>query len=79
MKKLQCPDPAGVVAATGNGESTDWITQATLLERIPISRRTAFKWRKQGILPAVQIDDKIIFHWPTVCEALLRRQRVVSK
>lgn len=55
-------------------DMAEFITQDVLLTRLPISRRTAFEWRKTGKLPAIQIGDKLLFHWPTVRDALLRQQ-----
>lgn len=66
--------PADAPLAGGN-DSAEFITQEELLVRVPISRRTAFLWRKKGKLPAVQIGQKILFHWPTVRNALLRQQQ----
>ena len=52
-----------------------FLTVAELQQRIPVSRRTIFAWRKQGWLPSVQAGTKILFHWPSVENALLRQQR----
>jgi hypothetical protein len=51
-----------------------FLTCAELQQKIPVSRRTIFAWRKQGWLPSVQNGAKILFHWPSVEAALLRRQ-----
>ena len=51
-----------------------FLTVAELQQKIPVSRRTIFAWRKQGWLPSVQNGAKILFHWPSVEAALLRRQ-----
>jgi hypothetical protein len=52
-----------------------FLTVAELQKKIPVSRRTIFAWRKQGWLPSVQTGTKILFHWPSVENALLRQQR----
>jgi len=51
-----------------------FLTCAELQQKIPVSRRTIFAWRKAGWLPSVQNGAKILFHWPSVEAALLRRQ-----
>ena len=52
------------------------IDEAALLERLPISSRTARDWRKRGVLPYIKPGGKaIIYHWPTVERALLRLQK----
>ena len=66
------------LANAGNGEepNRDFINERELLERIPISRRTLFNWREQGVIPSVKIGaGRVIFHWPSVQQALLRQQR----
>jgi hypothetical protein len=54
--------------------SPDIISERILLQRIPVSRRTAITWRHKGILPSIKIGGRILFHWPTVEQALLRLQ-----
>ncbi|MGH7975805.1 MAG: helix-turn-helix transcriptional regulator [Limisphaerales bacterium] len=54
---------------------TGFIDEKELLRRIPIARRTAFNWQRSGKLPCVKIGRRKLFHWPSVCEALLRQQR----
>jgi predicted site-specific integrase-resolvase len=51
------------------------INEAELLRRLPISRRTAFKWVKDGKLPCIKIGRRKIYHWPSCEAALLRQQR----
>lgn len=52
-----------------------FLDEKELLKRLPICRRTAFNWIKQGKLPCVKIGRRKLFHWPTVEAALLRQQR----
>ena len=53
-----------------------FLTVADLQKKIPVSRRTIFAWRKAGWLPSVQAGGtKILFHWKSVEDALLRQQR----
>jgi len=54
------------------------ITEDELVERLKISRGTAINHRKNGLLPFVKLGHAIRYHWPTVRESLLRRQREVS-
>lgn len=53
-----------------------FISEKELLARLPISRRTLFAWRMAGKVPWVRLSGRrILFHWPSVEIALLRRQR----
>jgi hypothetical protein len=55
---------------------SDIIDEATLLERVPVSRRTAATWRAQGWLPHIKLPGRrILYSWAAVHSALLRRQR----
>jgi hypothetical protein len=57
-----------------------FLTVAELQKKIPVSRRTIFSWRKAGWLPSVQAGGaKILFHWKSVENALLRQQRGGAK
>jgi len=57
-----------------------FLTVAELQKKIPVSRRTIFAWRKAGWLPSVQAGGtKILFHWKSVEDALLRQQRGGAK
>ena len=57
-------------------ESKIFITESELLERIPISRRTLFHWRKSGKIPFIRLSGRrVLFHWESVQAALLRSQR----
>jgi predicted site-specific integrase-resolvase len=54
----------------------DFIDEKQLLERLPVSRRTLFSWRKSGKIPHVRLGGRrILFHWPSVEATLLRHQR----
>ena len=48
-----------------------FINEKTLLQRLPISRRTA----ANGTLPFVRLGGRNLYHWPSVEAALLRQQR----
>jgi predicted site-specific integrase-resolvase len=54
-----------------------FIDEKTLLERLPISRRTLFAWRESGNIPCVRLPGgrRVIYHWPSVEAALLRKQK----
>lgn len=57
-------------------EDTPFITERQLLKRIPISRRTLGLWRTSGKLPFVRVTGRrVLYHWETVEQALLRTQR----
>jgi hypothetical protein len=53
----------------------NFIDEKQLLARLPICRRTLFKWRMSGKIPCVRLGGRrILFHWPSVEAALLRYQ-----
>lgn len=52
-----------------------FIDQPEAIRRVGVCRRTFFSWRKAGIIPSIWIGAKQLYYWPTVQEALLRRQR----
>jgi hypothetical protein len=41
---------------------------------LPLSRRSIFDYRRRGIIPAIQVGSKILYHRESVIAALLRRQ-----
>jgi len=51
-----------------------FLTTRQIQEILPLSRRSIFEWRRKGILPAIQIGSKILYHRESVIAALLRRQ-----
>ena len=59
---------------SGKELKTFW-DEKELLRHLPICRRTAFSWIKQGKLPCIKINRRKIFHAPSVEAALLRLQR----
>jgi len=67
--------PAGKLPALPPQYERPFLTVAELQKKIPVSRRTIFAWRKAGWLPSVQAGTKILFHWKSVEDALLRQQR----
>lgn len=56
-----------------------FLSEADLLQRLPISRRTLFEWRTAGKIPFVRIGRRLLFDWGSVREALLRLQRESAK
>lgn len=57
--------------------SGGFLTTAELLQKIPVCRRTLSNWIAGGQIPYVKIPGsrKLLFHWGSVHEALLRLQR----
>lgn len=55
----------------------DIITEAELLKRIPVCRRTLFTWRENGHIPFIRVPGakKPLYHLESVMSALLRMQR----
>jgi predicted site-specific integrase-resolvase len=61
-------------------QTQGFISENELLDRLPISRRTLFKWRAAGKIPCVKLAGRrILFHWPSVEAALLRHQQGGAK
>ena len=60
---------------TAPASQEKFLSENELLNRLPICRRTAFNWIKQGKLPVVVIGRRKLYHWPSVEAALLRQQR----
>jgi predicted site-specific integrase-resolvase len=69
MKKIDSQ-----IAAPPN--EAGFIDTETMLQRLPISRRTLATWRTSGKIPFVNVTGRrVLFHWPSVESALLRLQR----
>jgi hypothetical protein len=54
-----------------------FIDEKELLTRLPVSRRTLWQWRATGKIPCVRVPGgrRVLFHWPSVEAALLRKQK----
>jgi hypothetical protein len=64
------------VSANGESISGEFITTKELLRRIPICRKTLSGYVKTGKIPSVRLGGrKLLFHVPSVTEAILRFQR----
>jgi predicted site-specific integrase-resolvase len=58
------------------GEPVGFIDNAEMLRRIPVSLGTLQNWRKAGKLPFVALTKRrVLYHWPSVEQALLRMQQ----
>jgi hypothetical protein len=56
-------------------DQAGFIDEKKLLARLPISRRTLGNWKAKGLLPFIKIGRRCLYDWPSVHDALLRRQR----
>lgn len=57
-------------------ESLDGLLEVpALLQKVPMCRKTLGAHVKAGRIPAIKIGHRVMFHWPTVLQALLRLQR----
>jgi len=72
-KTVTLAAPAG--ASTTTEPAAEFINSEELRRRLPICRRTEKNHRDKGRLPFVQLGRRVIYHWPTVQQALLRQQR----
>jgi len=54
-----------------------FLSEAELLKRLPICRRTLTSWRKRGQIPFVRLPGsrRVIYHWQSIEAALLRMQQ----
>jgi excisionase family DNA binding protein len=64
------------IAQSAPPSEAGFIDTATILQRLPISRRTLATWLTSGKIPFVNVTGRrVLFHWKSVEEALLRLQR----
>ncbi len=52
-----------------------FIGEAEILKRLPFGRGTLFNYRKSGKIPSIVLGRRVLFHWPSVEQAILRMQR----
>ena len=62
-------------AAKATGNEAGFIDEPEFLSRVPICRRTAANLRKSGKLPYVKLGKRVLYHWKTVQDTLLRHQK----
>ncbi len=85
MKKTSSKPKAGVVQFPAEGNlpnkpplpyvGPEFVSEGTLLRQIPASRRTLQNWRANGKIPFIWIGRRVLYHVPSVREALLRLQK----
>ena len=74
--QIQTPKPTPKITAEPDQITGGFINEQQLLEKLQISRRTLFSWRRTGKIPYVRLGGRrILFHWPNIEAALLRHQR----
>ena len=65
-----------LVAQTPPGETAGFIDSGEMLKRIPVCLATLQNWRRAGNIPFITGPGRrVLYHWPTVEQALLRMQR----
>lgn len=75
------PLPAEVArhefAATLPIPADGFLSFEQILPRLPVGARLAREWTRTGIIPSIRLPGsrRVLFHWPSVESALLRRQR----
>ena len=73
-QKAKANEPESKNGAAPPGEA-GFIDEKELLKRLPVSRRTLFNWRATGKIPFVRLGGRrVLFHWPSIEAALLRKQ-----
>ena len=57
--------------------SEPFVDEKVILQRVPISRRTLYVWRESGKVPFIKVPGsrRVVFHWASFEQALLRLQR----
>lgn len=74
-QKTKTSEPESEYGAALPGEA-GFIDEKELLKRLPVSRRTLFSWRTTGKIPFVRLGGRrVLFHWPSIEAALLRKQQ----
>jgi hypothetical protein len=58
-----------------NADEAGFLTESELIVRLKVSRGSLVNYRNQGILPFVRIGRSVRYHWRSVEQALLRKQR----
>lgn len=54
------------------------ISEATLLTKLPVSRRTLVDKRKRGLIPFIKLGSRVLYNWPQVLAALERQSPRVA-
>ena len=67
--------PTASAGAGQTAEPAGFINEEVILGRLPICRRTLKAWRDAGKIPFAKIGKRVLYHWPSVEQALLRMQR----
>jgi hypothetical protein len=62
-------------AAPPSASEPDFIDEAELLRRLPVSRRTIHTWRTSGKIPSIKIGRRVLYCWENVADALRRLER----
>jgi len=57
--------------------ASGFLSEAELLKRLPVCRRTLTSWRRRGQIPFVRLPGsrRVIYHWQSIEAALLRMQQ----
>jgi hypothetical protein len=75
MKIKSLPPATTVGAGQPPSETVGIVDEAQILKEIPVCRRTLKSWRDSGKIPFLKIGKRVLYHRPTVREALMRLQR----
>ena len=67
---------ANITKAKAPPSAAGFVDTKQLLASVPVCRRTLAHWREKGLIPYINTGGRrILFHLPSVTEALLRQQR----
>jgi len=66
--------PGDTLPTAATQPDRDIISEKELRVRLPVSRRTIGTWRRKRIIPAITVGGRVLYHWPSVQAAMLRRQ-----
>lgn len=56
-------------------KTVEIVNEPLLLKEIPVCRKTLKAWRDLGKIPYIKIGKRVLYHLPSVREALIRMQR----
>jgi hypothetical protein len=72
--KLDASESDAITATPQDGER--FLSADEVLQRLPIGRGTLRVWCQAGKVPFIRLTGRrLLFHWPSVQESLLRQQR----
>jgi hypothetical protein len=76
---MQNKNTVKAATPTSPESASAFVNERYVLANIPVSRRTLADWRSAGKIPFVKINRRVLYHWVSVEDALLRQQKDAIK